>query len=138
MRIAKEFNWEMGHRLPFHSGKCKNLHGHSYKLIVELEGDLNENGMLIDFYDLKEIINPIIDELDHSFLVYKNDIELLEFLKKINSKYVIIENHSTCENICKFLIQQISQTKIPENISSIKLRVYETADAYAEEEMKLK
>ena len=42
MKIAKEFNWEMGHRLPEHFGKCKNIHGHSYKMMVELEGDLDD------------------------------------------------------------------------------------------------
>ena len=40
MKIAKEFRWEMGHRLPEHFGLCKNIHGHSYKMIVEFEGEL--------------------------------------------------------------------------------------------------
>ena len=39
MKIAKEFRWEMGHRLPEHFGLCKNIHGHSYKMVVEFEGE---------------------------------------------------------------------------------------------------
>jgi 6-pyruvoyltetrahydropterin/6-carboxytetrahydropterin synthase len=66
MKIAKEFKWEMGHRLPEHFDKCKNIHGHSYKMIVELEGEILESGMVMDYYDLKKIINPIVEKLDHS------------------------------------------------------------------------
>jgi len=57
MKIAKEFRWEMGHRLPYHNGLCKNVHGHSYQMVIELEGDVNTKGMIIDFYDLGEIID---------------------------------------------------------------------------------
>lgn len=86
MKIAKEFNWEMGHRLPFHKGKCINLHGHSYRLILEVEGELDANGMLIDFYDMKTIINPLIEELDHAVIVYKEDLDLIAALEKLSSK----------------------------------------------------
>jgi len=41
MKIAKEFKWEMGHRLPEHFGQCKNIHGHSYKMLVEFEGEID-------------------------------------------------------------------------------------------------
>ena len=40
MKVAKEFKWEMGHRLPEHFGNCKNIHGHSYKMIAEFEGEI--------------------------------------------------------------------------------------------------
>ena len=63
MKISKEFRWEMGHRLPFHDGLCRNIHGHSYYMVIEIEGELNENGMIIDFYDLGKAVKPIIDEL---------------------------------------------------------------------------
>ena len=52
MKVAKEFKWEMGHRLPEHFGNCKNIHGHSYKMIAEFEGRLNENDMIIDLGEL--------------------------------------------------------------------------------------
>ena len=80
MKIAKEFHWEMGHRLPEHFGKCKNIHGHSYKMIVEIEGDVLESGMVMDYYDLKKIITPIVEELDHAFLVYKDDVQIIKFI----------------------------------------------------------
>ena len=133
MKIAKEFRWEMGHRLPEHFGLCKNIHGHSYKMIVEFEGELDKNQMVIDYYDVEKIINPVIEKLDHSFMVNKDDKIVLEFLEKMNSKKVIVEFNSTAENICSYLLSEIKKCSLPTNISSVKVRVYETQFDYAEE-----
>jgi 6-pyruvoyltetrahydropterin/6-carboxytetrahydropterin synthase len=137
MKIAKEFKWEMGHRLKFHQGKCINLHGHSYKMMVEFTGDVDENGMVLDYYDVKEIIAPLVEELDHGFLVYKDDAELIEFLEKINSKHTVVDFESTAENICKHFLEKISQQKLSANIKKISVKVFETENTYAEEEMSL-
>jgi len=137
MKIAKEFRWEMGHRLPEHFGLCKNIHGHSYKMIVEFEGELDKNQMVIDYYDVEKIINPVIEKLDHSFMVNKNDKDVLEFLEKMNSKKVVVEFLATAENICLYLLDEIKKCSLPSNISSIKVRVYETQFDYAEETARL-
>ena len=69
MQITKEFSFDAAHKLEWHSGKCKNLHGHTYKLLVTLEGDLNENGIVLDFGDIKKIVKEnVMEKLDHSFL----------------------------------------------------------------------
>jgi 6-pyruvoyltetrahydropterin/6-carboxytetrahydropterin synthase len=132
MKIAKEFHWEMGHRLPDHFGLCKNIHGHSYKMIVEFEGELDEQGMVIDFYDVEKIINPIIEKLDHAFMVKDDDKLTLEFLEKLNSKKVVINFFTTVENICKYISDKIIKCNLPKNITFINVRVYETAEDYAE------
>jgi 6-pyruvoyltetrahydropterin/6-carboxytetrahydropterin synthase len=137
MKIAKEFHWEMGHRLPFHSGKCKNLHGHSYKCMVELTGDLDSNGMVLDYFDLKKVIGPIIEELDHSFMVSKNDKEVIEILDKLKSQKIVVDFESTAENISLYLLEKIKSSNLPKNIHSIKVRVFETANSYAEESINL-
>jgi 6-pyruvoyltetrahydropterin/6-carboxytetrahydropterin synthase len=137
MKIAKEFRWEMGHRLPEHFGLCKNIHGHSYKMIVEFEGELDKNQMVIDYYDVKKIINPVIEKLDHSFMVNVNDKIVLEFLEKMNSKKLIVDFSSTAENICNYLLSEIKKCSLPSNISSVKVRVYETQFDYAEETARL-
>lgn len=137
MRIAKEFKWEMGHRLSFHNGKCKNLHGHSYKLLVEFEGLLDENGMMIDYFDVKEIINPIIEKIDHAFMVHDKDIELIEVLTKLKSNFILVPYQPTAENICFYFLNEIKLQKLPERIRAIKVRVYETDSTYAEEESSL-
>ena len=137
MKIAKEFRWEMGHRLPEHFGLCKNIHGHSYKMIVELEGNLNERGMVIDYYEVEKIIDPIIEKLDHAFMVNKNDNVVLDFLAKMNSKKVVVDFESTAENISKSLLNEISSANLPSNVKKLSVRVYETAGDYAEEEKEI-
>ena len=132
-KISKEFKWEMSHRLPFHKGLCRNIHGHTYKLRIDIEGHLDENGMLIDFYDLEIIMRPLLNEFDHSFLVDSNDIIMLDFLKVNQFKHLIIPFTSTSENIIQYIAERI----IPEfkKISSVKaiyIRLYETEDVFAE------
>lgn len=133
MKVAKEFKWEMGHRLPEHFGNCKNIHGHSYKMIVEFEGKLNKDEMVIDFYEVDKIIKPLVEKLDHAFMVNKKDKAVIEFLETIKSKKVIVNFNSTVENICKFVLKEIERFKLPTNISAISVRVYETNEDYAEE-----
>lgn len=137
MKIAKEFSWEMGHRLPFHKGKCKNLHGHTYKCLVEVSGLPDENGMVLDYYELKKIVSSILEELDHSFMVNKNDVELLNALEKLNSRKVVVDFETTAENICFYILDKIKSSNLPSNIKSVKVRVLETEDTYAEEEIAL-
>lgn len=135
MKVAKEFRWEMGHRLPEHFGLCKNIHGHSYKMIVEFEGELNTEGMVIDFYEVEKIISPVIEKLDHSFMVNKNDKIVLDFLEKMKSKKVVVDFESTVENICTYLLEEIKKSALPRNVNIVSVRVYETGFDYAEKEI---
>jgi len=137
MKIAKEFNWEMGHRLPEHFGKCKNIHGHSYKMLVEIEGDVMENGMVMDYYHLKDTIEPLIEKMDHAFLVYNDDKKVIKFLEEMNSKRVVVDFQSTVENITRYFLNEIKKAEFPSNIRKVKIRVCETPDDYAEEEILL-
>ena len=136
MRIATEFRWEMGHRLPNHKGECKNIHGHSYKMILELSGELDtKSGMIVDFYDLGLIVKPIVKKFDHSFLVYKNDTKLLNFLTENKMKKVVTDYYGTVENICNnfidLIVKGIKKSKL-DNIYSITVKIYETPNSYAE------
>lgn len=133
MKIAKEFRWEMGHRLPEHFDKCKNVHGHSYKMLVELEGDVLENGMVMDYYDLKKKVDPLVENLDHAFMIYKEDKEIIDLLEKMKSKKLVVDFQSTVENICKYFLMEIRKIKFPPNIYKVNVRVYETYDDYAED-----
>ena len=77
MNIFKEFNFEAAHKLPLvpSTHKCSNLHGHSFKVKVYVEGPLNKMGWVMDFAELKNICAPYIDQLDHAYL---NEIHGLE------------------------------------------------------------
>jgi 6-pyruvoyltetrahydropterin/6-carboxytetrahydropterin synthase len=138
--IAKDFIWQMSHRLTFHKGLCKNIHGHSYKLRIYLTGELDENGMIIDFYDLQQIVDPfVMGVLDHAFLCSSDDTDTIEFIKKNNWRHFVMDKTTTCENMCYLFIDKFKPEleKIP-NIYSFKIRVYETEDAFAELDYKIK
>jgi 6-pyruvoyltetrahydropterin/6-carboxytetrahydropterin synthase len=86
--IFKEFNFSAAHNLTIDGHPCSKLHGHNYKVIFELSGRQDANGMIIDFAEIKNRIQPIIDKLDHSYL---NDI---------------IIHPTTSENIASWLFKQ--------------------------------
>ena len=70
MRVKVAFDFEAAHRLPHHRGKCKELHGHSYHLVVTVEQPVvPETGMAIDFADLKQIVRrEVVERLDHTYV----------------------------------------------------------------------
>lgn len=68
-RVVRSFTFEAAHVLPWHAGQCRNLHGHSYRLEVAVEGQLNENGIVADFADLKAVVQrEVVSTYDHSYL----------------------------------------------------------------------
>jgi 6-pyruvoyltetrahydropterin/6-carboxytetrahydropterin synthase len=138
MKISKDFRWEMGHRLQCHKGKCFNLHGHSYKLQVEFNGEINPNtGMVMDYFDVKDVVAPIVNKLDHTVVAWDKDTELIEMLKKLNTAHVILPFETTAENLVGYFLNEISKADIPSEISRIKVRVCETENTYAEDEIEV-
>jgi len=108
MLINKIFTFDAAHKLPNYNGKCANLHGHTWKLIVSLEGEIKENGMIVDFKELKDKVNEkVIDKLDHSYL---NDA---------------ISN-PTCENLLLWIKEQLAE------LNPKTLRLYESETSFCE------
>ncbi|MFH1403613.1 MAG: 6-carboxytetrahydropterin synthase QueD [Candidatus Altiarchaeota archaeon] len=69
MKACRTFYFDAAHHLPDYKGGCEHVHGHTYRLEVEVEGDIKDDGMVLDFNDLKKVVNKeVIDELDHSDL----------------------------------------------------------------------
>jgi 6-pyruvoyltetrahydropterin/6-carboxytetrahydropterin synthase len=75
VRVKATFDFEAAHRLPHHPGKCRELHGHSYRLVVTVDRKVApESGMAIDFADLKQIVRrEVVDRLDHTYVNDKID-----------------------------------------------------------------
>jgi 6-pyruvoyltetrahydropterin/6-carboxytetrahydropterin synthase len=68
-RVTRTFTFDAAHQLPWHPGKCKNLHGHTYRLEVSLEGPVDNQGIVCDFADLDQLVRTeVIDRLDHQYL----------------------------------------------------------------------
>lgn len=132
-RISKEFHWEMGHRLPFHEGGCRNIHGHSYRMRVVVEGRLDDHGMVLDYFDLKSLVDPLVAQLDHAFLCDDNDAEMLAFFAANPLKHVVVPFLSTAENLAGWFLDQIAHKLHPyKNIVAITVRIHETERTYAE------
>lgn len=138
-RIAKDFRWEMAHRLPFHEGLCKNLHGHSYRARIEIIGTNNAQGMVLDYYDMKRIIKPVIERLDHSFLCDTSDSVMVEFFRANPMKVNYINMPSTAENIAVYIMHEIAPLLAEfDNLHGVRVRVHETENTYAEVEQSLR
>lgn len=139
IRVTKEFNFEIAHALWNYDGLCKNIHGHSYRLFVTaigipIEDETNpKNGMVIDFGDLKTIVNKeIVDPLDHAVILNVKAIEesTLDFNQMFEKKY-IVNFQPTCENLVIDFARKL-QVKLPDNLKLHSLKLHETASSYAE------
>lgn len=134
IRIAKEFRWEMAHRLPFHTGGCQNIHGHSYRATVILEGEADEHGMVLDYLELARIVEPLIAELDHAFLCSADDPVMLDFFRQHPEfKVVIVPFSTTAENLARYLAERLSEPlrRFPQ-LQRFWVRVQETERTFAE------
>jgi 6-pyruvoyltetrahydropterin/6-carboxytetrahydropterin synthase len=136
IRVTKQFNFEMAHALFEYDGPCKNLHGHSYYLEVCIRGQLKNNeenqGMVIDFSELKNNVKPFVDELDHATMLYKKSIDN-QLIKNTTllEKLIIVDFQPTCENILIDLATKI-KANIPTHIQLYRLMLRETPTSFAE------
>jgi|SRR5690554_151182 len=140
IRITKQFNFETGHALYGYDGKCRNVHGHSYKLSVTVIGkpiaDANhvKYGMVIDFSDLKKIVQEeIVLKFDHATVFNQNTphIELARELEQRDHHVILVDYQPTSENMVIDFAQRI-KSRLPENIKLFSLRLQETESSYAE------
>lgn len=140
IRITKQFTFETGHALYGYDGKCRNVHGHSYKLAVTVIGtpidDINnvKYGMVIDFGDLKKIVKEeIVDVFDHATVFNKNTphIELAKELSERGHDVILVDYQPTSENMVIDFAEKI-KNRLPESLKLFSLRLQETDSSYAE------
>jgi 6-pyruvoyltetrahydropterin/6-carboxytetrahydropterin synthase len=140
IRITKQFSFETGHALYGYDGKCKNVHGHSYKLSVTVIGTPISDtsnvkfGMVIDFSDLKKIVREeVVDVFDHATVFNKNTphVELAEELRNRGHHVILVGYQPTSENMVIDFAEKI-KSRLPENIVLHSLRLQETETSYAE------
>ena len=140
IRITKEFSFETGHALYGYDGKCKNVHGHSYKLSVTVIGtpilDTNnvKYGMVIDFSDLKKIVREeIVDQFDHATVFNQNTphVELAKELSNRGHHVILVDYQPTSENMVIDFAQKI-KNRLPAEITLHSLKLQETETSFAE------
>ncbi|MBP1154799.1 MULTISPECIES: 6-carboxytetrahydropterin synthase QueD [unclassified Paenibacillus] len=117
--VSKEFTFDSAHHLHCYEGKCKSLHGHTYKLQVVMRGKVDERGITIDFADIKRIAKErILDRLDHRYLN--------EVLPPMNT---------TAENMVVWMYEQLRDALMSEGLHPAvrleEVRLWETPTSYA-------
>jgi 6-pyruvoyltetrahydropterin/6-carboxytetrahydropterin synthase len=140
IRITKQFSFETGHALYGYDGKCKNVHGHSYKLSVTVIGTPITDttnvkyGMVIDFSDLKKIVREeIVDLFDHATVFNQNTphVELAEELKSRGHHVILVNYQPTSENMVIDFAKKIID-RLPSSIHLHSLKLQETESSFAE------
>jgi 6-pyruvoyltetrahydropterin/6-carboxytetrahydropterin synthase len=140
IRITKQFSFETGHALYGYDGKCKNVHGHSYRLDVTVIGKpISDNsnvkfGMVIDFGDLKKIVKEeIVNVFDHATVFNKNTphVELAKELEDRGHNVLLVDYQPTSEMMVIDFASKIKK-RLPNNINLFSLKLQETATSFAE------
>jgi 6-pyruvoyltetrahydropterin/6-carboxytetrahydropterin synthase len=118
--VAVEQTFAAGHALRNYHGKCENVHGHNYRLLVTVRGEkLDDTGLLVDFIELKRVTREIIERLDHQFI---NDIPPFDVL------------NPSAENIARYFYEEISKgigagVRIPVQVFEVKVWETDTSSA---------
>lgn len=133
LTVTKIFTFEAAHQLPKHEGKCKYLHGHSYRLEVTVSSDslIREgpsSGMLVDFQDLKElVVREVVGLIDHSFITTT--------VRSVDEGKVFILNQKYQETTVECIASDIFSRLDPllyKDIQLVRIKLWETATSYAE------
>lgn len=142
--ITRSYTFDSAHMLDGHSGKCANLHGHTYGVTVAVAGYLThregatDDGMLLDYTDLDAAMKPLIDKMDHAFLS-SGEEKILEGLRLLArpTKIFTIGMRTTAENLAVFIAHEIGPKLKREytNVKSISVTVRETPKSEAAYEL---
>lgn len=137
IRITKEFRFEGAHALQDYDGKCRHIHGHSYRLFVTLKGTPlrdkknPKSGMVVDFGDLKKIVNKhIVDPFDHALLL-RSDAPLKEEIATSYENVIILDFQPTCENLAIYFADLL-RANLPSGTTLHSIRLYETPTSFVE------
>ena len=121
--VSKEFTFDAAHHLHCYEGKCKNLHGHTYKVVFGISGYVNEIGLAIDFGDIKEI--------------WKNEIEIYLDHRYLNETLPAM--NTTAENMVVWIYEKMAEALIKDDRANEYkgarvefVRLFETPTSYAE------
>lgn len=137
--ITLKHEWDMGHRLPLHNGKCARLHGHRYVAEIDVTGELqtegSATGMVVDFYVIKDRVKRFIDEeWDHRTMLWEQDTILKAYLgtRATEIGAFFVPFMPTAENIAWEILHHLRNKGSGLNVSRV--RVYETPNGWAEVE----
>lgn len=127
----------MAHALKHYSGKCENIHGHTYHLSVTVRGlvvsaaDAPKDGMVMDFGDLKKIVQErILDVFDHALVLNELD-QRKESLRQLSTKMILTPFQPTSENLILDFVKRVKES-LQDDVQLVRMKLRETATSYAE------
>lgn len=151
--VTKRYEWDMAHRLPQHEGKCRRLHGHRYVAEIDFTGQVHSNhagsssGMVVDFGDIKRMLDGTIGVWDHCTMLHDDDPLFLDVdlgdnpldtsARGTEETAIAMMHHygifrvpytPTAENIAI----EIRKMLLGLNLPVTRVRVYETPSGWAE------
>ena len=139
--VTKEVEFDAGHRVPLHESKCRNPHGHRFKVAVTVEGPLAEHGsgtgMVIDFAHIKRVLTTRVhDVYDHGFIVYENDLEMMDFIRSADDNdwnVIVVPWHPTAENLALDIFEDLQDPIecMADGVRLVNVQVWETPTSVA-------
>ncbi|HEY6186776.1 MAG TPA: 6-carboxytetrahydropterin synthase QueD [Pyrinomonadaceae bacterium] len=116
--VMIERNFSSAHQLRGYKGKCENLHGHNYRVEIYARGaELDNIGLLVDFGELKEAADEVVQYLDH-----RNINELAPFDEELNP---------SAENLARYILERVAARVGDDRVSVYKVRCFETPTSVA-------
>ena len=116
-QVSVDETFSAGHALRGYKGKCENLHGHNYRIEIYARGrELDHIGLLVDFVELKEAADEVVQYLDH---------------RNINELEPFIELQPSAENLAKYILERVATKVGDERVQIYKVRCFETPTSVA-------
>ena len=138
IRLTKEFKFEMAHALKGYDGLCRNIHGHSYELLVTITGipvldkTSAKLGMVMDFGDLKKIVRKcIVDEFDHALVLNRDSKDEFNADAEMFGRTILVDYQPTSENMLIDFVVRLKR-QLPPSVKLHHLLLRETVTSYAE------
>lgn len=122
--VKTEDSFDSAHFLARYNGKCRNIHGHRWRVVIEIAGENLDDGMVVDFTDIKAALKALTDNLDHSLVMEKDTLkpQTYECLVDEGFRIMIMDFRPTAENFAKYFFDEIKNKGF--NIKAAE--VYET------------
>ena len=128
-RLQTEHSFDAAHFLPNYEGKCHNIHGHHWRVVMEIQGrqlqtDRQQDGMLVDFSSLKHDLREAVDAMDHTMIIQRGSLPaaLCDALRAQDFSLTEVDFRPTAENFAKYFYDTLTALGYPVYSCS----VYET------------